>query len=82
MGNEAEFDAMYEQLFGDDPAPIPPSIPKRVLNALSTATCGRCRGGMKRSMAGWVHDKSGNDLCGPRWPGQVGMPIVDEENER
>jgi hypothetical protein len=63
MADDKEFDAMYEQLFGDDPAPIPPSIPKRVLNALSTATCGNCQGTLKRSMVGWIHAKGGTSVC-------------------
>jgi hypothetical protein len=76
-----EFDVLYEQLFGDDQTPEPAPIPKpkRPLNALSTAICQRCRGAMKMSMAGWIHVKSGNDLCyGIHRPSDTGIPVVDE----
>jgi hypothetical protein len=63
MGDDAEFDALYNELFGGDPAPVPKPKPARKLNALSTATCANCHGTLKRSMVGWIHAKGGTNVC-------------------
>jgi hypothetical protein len=78
--NSNDFDVLYEQLFGgDEPVVVAVPAPARVLNALSTATCQRCRSAMKNSMVGFVHVKSGNDLCyGIHRPNDTGIPVVDE----
>jgi hypothetical protein len=83
MGDDAEFDALYNELFGGDPAPVPKPKPARKLNALSTATCANCHGAMKMSMVGFIHTKSGNIYCyGIHRPDEVGVPVVDEENRQ